>query len=109
MGLLGTWGCRAGRCHAPWLPKVCQLESLKLSLAMLYWETAMFLSLVANAGLSGVTCALYPLERSLMLAPLVLTLRHISVPIVGHLQSGIQHRPWSAGTLSLRRWPKTLS
>lgn len=62
----------------------------------------MFLSLVANAGLSGVTCALCPLERSLMLAPLVLTLRHISVPTVGYFQSGIQHCPWSAGTLSLR-------
>lgn len=57
MGQLGTWGCRAGQA----------LESLRLSLAMLYWETAMFLSLVAKAGLSGVTCALCPLERSLML------------------------------------------
>lgn len=64
--------------------------------------------LVANAGLSGVTCALYPLQRSLMLAPLVLTLRYISVPTVGHLQSGVQHCPWSAGTLSLRRWPETI-
>lgn len=36
-------------------------QSLRLSLAVLYWETAMFLSLVANASLSGVTCALYPL------------------------------------------------
>lgn len=67
MGQLGTWGCRA--CQA--------LESLRQSLAVLYWETAMFLSLVANAGLSGVTCALYPLERSLMLVPL----RHLDTSL----------------------------
>lgn len=88
------------------LPSVCQLESLRLSLAMLYWETAMFLSLVANAGLSGVTCALYPLERSLMLAPLVLTHLctdcwtlpkwHPALPMV------------SRNPLLERRWPETI-
>lgn len=107
MGLLGTWGCRAGRHHAPWLPKCLSTGIFEAVSGHAVLGNSHVL--VANAGLSGVTCALYPLERSLMLAPLVLTLSHISVPTVGHLQSGVQHCPWSAGTLSLRRWPETLS
>lgn len=56
MGLLGTWGCRAGRHHAPWLPKCLSTGIFEAVSGCAVLGNSHVL--VANAGLSGVTCSL---------------------------------------------------